>query len=182
MQICFSVGAGLPAMRAPWCIRHTQSIPSQASQLPHLDPVHSHLMRSDPNVGLSCLGRALGRPVAYALRQSSWLAGPVESRSASDQQQICFCVGAGLPAMRAPRCIRHTRSIPSQASQLPHLDQYSHYPDAPGSKCGSGLARECGGAFSFSVADTPPSQASPFHIDRRQPSEPQLMRGPPPPG
>ncbi|AZF63676.1 hypothetical protein C4J83_2687 [Pseudomonas sp. LBUM920] len=141
-----------------------------------------HLMHSDPNVGLGCLGRSLGRPGAYPLRQPSWLAGPVKSRSASDQKQVCFSVGAGLPAMRAPRCVRHTQSIPSQASQLPHLDQYSHYPDAPGSKCGSGLARECGGAFSFSVADAPPSQASPFHIDRRQPSESQLMRGPPPPG
>ena len=127
-QVCFCVGAGLPAMRAPRCIRHTQSIPSQASQLPHLDPVHSHLMHSDPNVGLGCLGRSLGRPGAYALRQPSWLAGPVKSRSASDQQQICFSVGAGLPAMRAPRCIRHTQSIPSQASQLPHLDPVHSLP------------------------------------------------------
>jgi hypothetical protein len=31
----FSVGAGLPAMRATRFIRDTQSMPSQASQLPH---------------------------------------------------------------------------------------------------------------------------------------------------
>ncbi|PQZ92484.1 hypothetical protein CQ048_08155 [Pseudomonas trivialis] len=30
------------------------------------------------------------------------------------------CVGAGLPAMRAPRCIRNTGVMLSQASQLPH--------------------------------------------------------------
>ncbi|TLG87531.1 hypothetical protein FEM54_30225 [Pseudomonas edaphica] len=34
--ICFSVGAGLPAMQTPWYIRHTELMPSQASQLPHL--------------------------------------------------------------------------------------------------------------------------------------------------
>ncbi|QBQ13206.1 hypothetical protein DCC84_27270 [Pseudomonas sp. SXM-1] len=33
MQICFSVGAGLPAMQTPRCIRYTQLMPSQASQL-----------------------------------------------------------------------------------------------------------------------------------------------------
>ena len=100
-QICFSVGAGLPAMRAPRCVRHTQSIPSQASQLPHLDPVQPSLRCTTPMWWLSCSGRPLGRSGAYPLRQPSWLAGPVKSRSASDQQQICFCVGAGLPAMRA---------------------------------------------------------------------------------
>ncbi|AUO22719.1 hypothetical protein C0058_12260 [Pseudomonas sp. NC02] len=34
-QICFSVG-GLPAMQTTRCIRYTQLMPSQASQLPHL--------------------------------------------------------------------------------------------------------------------------------------------------
>ncbi|PMU85678.1 hypothetical protein C1Y30_29820 [Pseudomonas sp. GW704-F3] len=29
-------------------------------------------------------------------------------------------VGAGLPAMRTPRCIGHTRATLSQASQPPH--------------------------------------------------------------
>src|SRR5471032_1158835 len=33
--LCFSVGAGLPAMQATRSIRHNQSMPSQASQLPH---------------------------------------------------------------------------------------------------------------------------------------------------
>ncbi|SDU04421.1 hypothetical protein SAMN05216237_1687 [Pseudomonas yamanorum] len=33
---CFSVGAGLPAMQTTRCIRYTQLMLSQASQLPHL--------------------------------------------------------------------------------------------------------------------------------------------------
>ena len=47
------------------------------------------------------------------------------SRSKADQKQIkCRSgvhhpVGAGLPAMQAPRNIRHTQLMPSQASQLP---------------------------------------------------------------
>ncbi|KAB0467419.1 hypothetical protein F7R12_24845 [Pseudomonas tolaasii] len=32
-----------------------------------------------------------------------------------------YPVGASLPAMRTTRYIRHTRLMPSQASQLPHL-------------------------------------------------------------
>ncbi|MGY2269634.1 hypothetical protein ACW9IE_31445, partial [Pseudomonas sp. SDO5561_S422] len=39
------------------------------------------------------------------------------------KNQSCFSVGAGLPAMQATRCIRHTEAMPSQASQLPHLDR-----------------------------------------------------------
>ncbi|OZO06345.1 hypothetical protein B7453_01385 [Pseudomonas sp. IB20] len=31
------------------------------------------------------------------------------------------CVGAGLPAMQAPRCISDTQLMPSQASRLPHV-------------------------------------------------------------
>ena len=34
--LCFSVGAGLPAMQTPRYIRHNQLMLSQASQLPHL--------------------------------------------------------------------------------------------------------------------------------------------------
>ena len=34
--LCFSVGAGLPAMQATRYIRHNQLMPSQASQPPHL--------------------------------------------------------------------------------------------------------------------------------------------------
>ncbi|RAG99153.1 hypothetical protein DJ480_29325 [Pseudomonas sp. Leaf98] len=30
-------------------------------------------------------------------------------------------MGAGLPAMQTPRCVRHTELMLSQASQLPHL-------------------------------------------------------------
>ncbi|AZP69862.1 hypothetical protein EJJ20_04540 [Pseudomonas poae] len=32
------------------------------------------------------------------------------------------CVGAGLPAMQATRCIRYTEVMLSQASQLPQFD------------------------------------------------------------
>ncbi len=38
---------------------------------------------------------------------------------------LCFSVGAGLPAMQAPRCIRHNQLMPSQASQLPHVIEFS---------------------------------------------------------
>ncbi|TVT88881.1 hypothetical protein FPT15_22805 [Pseudomonas sp. RGB] len=38
---------------------------------------------------------------------------------------LCFSVGAGLPAMQTPRCIRHNQSMLSQASQLPHLIEFS---------------------------------------------------------
>ena len=34
MQHSLNVGAGLPAMQAPLHIRHTELMPSQASQLP----------------------------------------------------------------------------------------------------------------------------------------------------
>ncbi|ARB28641.1 hypothetical protein F7R12_13115 [Pseudomonas tolaasii] len=33
-------------------------------------------------------------------------------------------VGAGLPAMQAPRFVRQTRVMPSQASQHPHLNAF----------------------------------------------------------
>ncbi|TSD77217.1 hypothetical protein FFI16_012570 [Pseudomonas sp. KBS0710] len=36
LKICFSVGAGLPAMQTPRYIRHTDLMLSQASQLPPL--------------------------------------------------------------------------------------------------------------------------------------------------
>ncbi|PSL93201.1 hypothetical protein C7U57_17055 [Pseudomonas sp. R9.37] len=38
---------------------------------------------------------------------------------------LCFSVGAGLPAMQTPRSIRHNQLMPSQASQLPHLIEFS---------------------------------------------------------
>ncbi|KTC42198.1 hypothetical protein AO260_12020, partial [Pseudomonas sp. ABAC21] len=52
----------------------------------------------------------------------------IKSQSKADQKQIKsriwfirFSVGAGLPAMQTPQCIRQAQSMPSQASQLPHL-------------------------------------------------------------
>ena len=38
---------------------------------------------------------------------------------------LCFAVGAGLPAMQAHWSIRYTELMPSQASQLPHLMEFS---------------------------------------------------------
>ncbi|WP_218231848.1 hypothetical protein, partial [Pseudomonas sp. PE-S1G-1] len=35
-----------------------------------------------------------------------------------ERKQICFSVGAGLPAMQTPRYIRHTEAMSSPASQL----------------------------------------------------------------
>ncbi|MGU3309372.1 hypothetical protein ACLBW8_24300, partial [Pseudomonas sp. M5A4_2d] len=48
------------------------------------------------------------------------LSGRSESRAKAGQKQICFSVGAGLPAMQTPRYIRNSQLMPSQASQLPH--------------------------------------------------------------
>ncbi|WP_455918041.1 hypothetical protein, partial [Pseudomonas cerasi] len=45
--------------------------------------------------------------------------------SASTTALLCFSVGAGLPAMQAPRCVSDTLLMPSQASQLPHLIEFS---------------------------------------------------------
>ncbi|TWR48882.1 hypothetical protein DA482_07135 [Pseudomonas fluorescens] len=52
------------------------------------------------------------------------------SRLEAAQKQNCFSVGAGLPAMRAPRYISEAQSMPSQrfgdpTSQLPHLTEFS---------------------------------------------------------
>ncbi|TVT89881.1 hypothetical protein FPT15_16185 [Pseudomonas sp. RGB] len=67
-----------------------------------------------------------------------------------------------MPAMQAPRHIRHNQLMPSQASQLPHLTEYTRLPDVLSSKCGSGLAREYGGPVIYKPTDTPPSGASPL--------------------
>ncbi|TSD77144.1 hypothetical protein FFI16_012180 [Pseudomonas sp. KBS0710] len=47
-------------------------------------------------------------------------------RSAVDLHALksCFSVGAGLPAMQAPLCVRYTELMLSQASQLPPLTEY----------------------------------------------------------
>ncbi|ARB31713.1 hypothetical protein B5P22_16800 [Pseudomonas tolaasii] len=47
------------------------------------------------------------------------------------------CVGAGLPAIASPRCIRCTEVSASQASQLPHFVQCRGKVQAPGNaNCG----------------------------------------------
>src|SRR5476649_2449878 len=77
--------------------------------------------------------------------------------------------------MQTPRSIRHSQLMPSQASQLPPLND-THLSDAQKSKCGSGLARECGGSVSSFITDTPPSRASPLpQVDRVQPPAPQCL-------
>ncbi|WP_236327020.1 hypothetical protein, partial [Pseudomonas poae] len=45
-----------------------------------------------------------------------------------DLSPIRFSVGAGLPAMQTPQSIRKTQSMPSQASQLPHLQRTADNP------------------------------------------------------
>ena len=122
-----SVRAGLPAMQAPWCIRHTQWMPSQASQLPHLTGYTLDWVHQDPTVGAGLLANAVFQSahvsLAHRLREQ---ARSHKLTSFSRQHRTAWLsVGAGLPAMRAPRYIRHTQWMPSQASQLPHLIEYS---------------------------------------------------------
>jgi hypothetical protein len=51
-------------------------------------------------------------------------------------------VGTGLLAMASLRCVRRTAPLASQASQLPQFLRCSLKPEAAGSLCGSGLARD----------------------------------------
>ena len=79
-------------------IRYTQLMLSQASQLPHL--IEFSLQDQ-----VDCQAAAHNFPEFG--RQTS---------------ALCFSVGAGLPAMQAPRSIRHNQLMPSQASQLLQFD------------------------------------------------------------
>ena len=51
-------------------------------------------------------------------------------------------MGAGLPAMASLRCISHTASPGSQASQLPQVIHRQQNPRLARPPCGSGLARD----------------------------------------
>ncbi|TVT88134.1 hypothetical protein FPT15_25540 [Pseudomonas sp. RGB] len=84
--------------------------------------------------------------------------------------------------MRAPRCIRPTQSIPSQASQLPHLTQYTLCLMYSAANVGAGLLANAVGHSAFLSLIHRLLKHAHSHMDRGQPSEPQLMRGPPPPG
>ncbi|QBQ10731.1 hypothetical protein DCC84_13790 [Pseudomonas sp. SXM-1] len=42
----------------------------------------------------------------------------LKARSKTRAKAELFFVGAGLPAMQTPRCIRYTQLMPSPASQL----------------------------------------------------------------
>ncbi|PSL91686.1 hypothetical protein C7U57_24790 [Pseudomonas sp. R9.37] len=59
------------------------------------------------------------RPVFAQISQP-----PRHRPEGSKHKQSGFTVRAGLPAMQAPRSIRYTGLIPSQASQLPPLTEY----------------------------------------------------------
>ncbi len=152
----------------------SRSLRRQASS--HIGSEYTH----DPDV-LKCgswvawVGHSGGRVPIHCCSLSGY-------RSLSDRVQICFSVGAGLPAMRAPRCIRLTQLIPSQASQLPHLTQYTLCLMYSAANVGAGLLANAVGHSAFlSLIHRLLKQAH-SHMDRGQPSEPQLMRGPPPPG
>ena len=104
-------------------------------------PHHSvpRLGSACPHSGLNPWAAAMGHPWPSAANPASCrvthgfkpafgqrgLTGRLRSRSKADQKQIKSgsgvhrTVGAGLPAMQAPRYIRHTEFMPSQASQLP---------------------------------------------------------------
>ncbi len=92
-----------------------------------------------PHAGFGAWAAAMGHPWPSAANPASCrvthapkpafgqrgLTGRLRSRSKADQKQIKSRsgvhdpVGAGLPAMQAPRCIWTTQLMPSQASQLP---------------------------------------------------------------
>ena len=88
-------------MQATRYIRHNQLMPSQASQLPHLVEISFQ-----DQVGY----QAASHNFTEFGRQTSVL---------------CFSVGAGLPAMQAHWSLRYTELMPSQASQLPHMIEFS---------------------------------------------------------
>src|SRR5471030_1080245 len=58
--------------------------------------------------------------------QRRWAGWAKEKFSGNDGVEVAAntvgagCVGAGWPAMQAPRCVSHTEVMLSQASQLPH--------------------------------------------------------------
>ncbi len=96
-------------------------------------------MQSDLNVGAGLLANAVRQSIHLSLmhrirEQARSHSGPhavLNMRSAADSHALksCFSVGAGLPAMQAPRCVRHTELMLSQrcddsTSQLPPLTEY----------------------------------------------------------
>ena len=62
-------------MQAPWCIRHTQVMPSQASQLPHLTGYTLDWVHQDPTVGAGLLANAVFQSpqvsLAHRLREQA---------------------------------------------------------------------------------------------------------------
>ena len=68
-DVCSS-DLGLPAMQAPRYIRHTQLMPSQASQLPQGN-AHASTIRSATRPPRCVFD--LGRPVKHAGRNTTWI-------------------------------------------------------------------------------------------------------------
>src|SRR5476649_89669 len=83
-----------------------------------------YLINRNPNVGAGLLAKAVGQlahvSLTHRLREQARSHNLTEYRPPAPHC-LCFSVGAGLPAMQAPRSIRHNQLMPSQASQLPHL-------------------------------------------------------------
>ena len=113
------------------------SVPRPGSACPHSGPVPRAAATGHPWPGAGKSASLPIYPLHRACLRPSWLTGPADQDQKPDQQQehgglkadlsvrskgkSCFFVGAGLPAMQTPRCIRQTEVMPSQASQLPHL-------------------------------------------------------------
>ncbi len=89
--------------------------------------MHLYLMHCDPNVGAGLLAKAVVQSahgsLAHRLREQARSHKLIESSRQHCTALLCFSVGAGLPAMQTPRCIRHNQLMPSQASQLPQFDR-----------------------------------------------------------
>jgi hypothetical protein len=88
---------------------------------------HLCLMQCDPNVGAGLLANTVCQSIHLSLTHR--LREQARSHNLTEfgvqTSVLCFSVGAGLPAMQAPRCVKYTGLMPSQASQLPQLVEFS---------------------------------------------------------
>ena len=128
--LCFSVGAGLPAMQTTRYIRYTEAMPSQASQLPQLSvpalDVDVDLAFASPHssrpVGRCALAFDLDldlrRPASCCLRSGTPSLGEVPSGGAR-----AFCLL--LRSSKVSRCKSGTNISPNRSNG------YVHNPPAP---------------------------------------------------
>src|SRR5471030_1342293 len=91
--------------------------------------IHLYLMHSVLNVGAGLLAKGVVQSahlsLTHRLREQARSHKLTEFSRQHCTALLCFSVGAGLPAMQAPRWVRYTGLMPSQASQLPHLIEFS---------------------------------------------------------